>query len=102
MGAHPVFGVLADAVSTAQRFVDVFLYVYLALLLVYVLLTWFRLPYSVWLSRFQRFLYDICDPYLRIFRRVIPPIGAVDLSPTVAIVVLLVVQRLLHYGIGKL
>ena len=92
---------VATAASTAQAFVDVFLYVYIALLLVYVLLTWFRLPYSVWLSRIQRFLYDVCDPYLRLFRRVIPPIGSIDLSPTVAIIALFVVQRALHYALGK-
>ena len=93
---------LATAVSTAQQFVDVFLYVYLALLFLYVLLTWFRLPYSVWLSRVQGFLYDVCDPYLRLFRRVVPPLGPVDLSPTIAIIVLLVIQRGLHILIGKL
>ena len=94
-------GPVATAVTTAQQFVDVFLYVYIALLFVYILLAWFQLPYSVWLSRIQRFLYDICDPYLRLFRRFIPPLGAVDLSPTVGIIVLFVIQRLLHFLIGK-
>ena len=36
----------------------------------------------------------ICDPYLGIFRRVIPPIGMVDVSPILAFVVLQLVARL--------
>ena len=40
-----------------------------------------RVPYAPWLNRLQRFLYDVCDPYLRIFRRVLPPFGPLDLSP---------------------
>ena len=48
-----------------------------------------------WLNRVQRFLYDVCDPYLRIFRRFMPPLGPLDLSPMVAIFVLLIVQNVL-------
>ena len=48
-------------------------------------MSWVRLPYSPWLNRIQRFLFDVCDPYLRIFRRLLPPFGAFDLSPIVAI-----------------
>ena len=36
---------------------------------------WVRLPYSPWLNRIQRFLYDVSDPYLRLFRRVLPSWG---------------------------
>ena len=42
----------------------------------------------------QRFLYDVCDPYLRLFRRFLPPLGPLDLSPMVAVVSLLIVQRI--------
>jgi YggT family protein len=41
----------------------------------------------------QRFLYDVCNPYLRLFRRVLPPLGPLDLSPVLAVVVLFVLQR---------
>ena len=73
----------------------VFLWVYLLLLFAYILTSWVRLPYRPWLNRVQRFLYDVCDPYLRIFRRFIPPAGPLDLSPMVAIFVLLIVQNVL-------
>jgi len=76
---------LADTVSRVESFVDVFIGVYILLILAYIILSWIRLPYSIWLNRIQRFLYDVCDPYLRVFRRFVPPIGALDLSPMIAI-----------------
>jgi len=79
---------LADWVSSVQSFVQVFTLVYFLLIFAYILMSWVRLPYSIWLNRIQRFLYDVCEPYLRIFRRIIPPFGPIDLSPMVAILVL--------------
>lgn len=96
------FGLLADAVSTAQRFVAVFIYVYILLIFVYVLMGWFRLPYSVWLNRIQRFLYDVCEPYLGLFRRFLPSLGPLDLSPFVATIVLIALEVVLVRLIGKL
>ena len=81
--------------DTLANFVYVFLWVYLLLLFAYILTSWIRLPYRPWLNRVQRFLYDVCDPYLRIFRRFMPPVGPLDLSPMVAIFVLLIVQNVL-------
>ena len=77
--------VLADAISQIENFVTVFISVYILLIFAYIITSWFRLPYSVWLNRIQRFLYDICEPYLRIFRRFLPPFGPLDLSPIIAI-----------------
>jgi YggT family protein len=81
--------------DTIASFVYVFLWVYLLLLFAYILTSWIRLPYRPWLNRVQRFLYDVCDPYLRIFRRFLPPLGPLDLSPMVAIFVLLIIQNVL-------
>ena len=60
------------------------------LIFAYILTSWVRLPYSLWLNRIQRFLYDVCEPYLRIFRRMLPPLGPLDLSPMVGVFVLIV------------
>ena len=49
-----------------------FIYVYMLLIIAYILTSWIRLPYSPTLNRVQRFLYDVCEPYLRLFRRLIP------------------------------
>jgi YggT family protein len=97
---------LADAISTAIRFVTSLYYVYLLLILVYIILSWIPLPYNIWLSRFQRFLYDVVNPYLAIFRRFLPMLRlggmGLDLSPIVAILVLSVVWRLVVAGIEQL
>lgn len=95
MGASAIVGVLGDARSSIASFVSVFLTVYILLILIYVLLSWFHLPYNLWLSRIQRFLYDVCEPYIALFRRVLPPLGPIDLSPAVAIIVLALLQQLI-------
>ena len=97
---------LADAVTTAQNFVAVLYYVYLLCIIAYILTSWVPLPYNVWLNRVQRFLYDVVDPYLRLFRRVIPQLSVaglgLDLSPIIAILVLTIVYRLVLAGIDAL
>ena len=85
--------VLADVRTTIGHFVHVFLYVYVALIFAHILTTWVKLPYSSALGRAQRFLFDVCDPYLRLFRRFIPPLGPLDLSPMVGMLVLVVIDR---------
>ena len=87
--------------DTLANFVYVFLWVYLLLLFAYILTSWIRLPYSPWLNRVQRFLYDVCEPYLRIFRRVIPPLGPLDLSPIVGVIALYVLERFVNTLIGR-
>jgi YggT family protein len=87
---------LADTISKIESFLNAFLLVYILLILAYIILSWVRLPYSTWVNRIQRFLYDVCDPYLRIFRRFVPPIGPLDLSPMIAVLVLVVLQQVLH------
>jgi YggT family protein len=89
------FGLLLDAATSVNTFIDVFIYVYIILILAYIITTWIRLPYSTWLNRIQRFLYDVCEPYLRLFRRVLPPLGPLDLSPMVAVLVLVLLQQVI-------
>ena len=88
MGAPATVTLLADAISSVQSFVWVFATVYTLVLFVYILTSWVRLPYSPWLNRIQRFLQEVSEPYLRLFRRILPSMGPVDLSPLIAMVVL--------------
>ena len=67
--------------------------VYIILIIAYILSSLFfafggRVPYSRWSSAVLGFLRDVCDPYLGVFRRFIPPLGPLDLSPIIAIFVL--------------
>jgi YggT family protein len=96
MGVMLLVVLLGDTISRVESFVDAFIYVFILLILVYIILSWIRLPYSLWLSRIQRFLYDVCDPYLRLFRRVLPPLGPLDLSPMLGVITLIVIQQVLH------
>jgi YggT family protein len=93
MGVGPGSILLFDAASSANRFIDDFIWVYVLLIFAYVLTSWVRLPYSPWLRRIQEFLRDVCEPYLRLFRRVIPAFGPLDLSPVVAIFFLFLLMK---------
>ncbi len=97
---------IADAIDTAQDFVMTLIWVYIALVILYIITSWIPLPYNVWLNKIQRFLYDVVDPYLRLFRRVLPQLSlgglGLDLSPILAIVVLLVLNRVVQAGIELL
>jgi len=95
MGVKASVTLLADSITQAETFVNVFIVVYTIVLLAYVLMSWLRLPYSPWLNRIQRFLYDVSEPYLRLFRRVLPSMGPLDLSPMIAIIALGLLDRVL-------
>ena len=95
MGTLAMFAVLADAVTKAETFVNVFVALYGLVSLVYIITSWLRLPYWLTLNRIQRFLYDVCEPYLRLFRRVLPATGGIDFSPMLGLIALGVIDRLL-------
>jgi YggT family protein len=85
--------VVLDTVSAVEHFLDVFVLVYVLAIFLYVLTSWVPLPYS--LRPVQRFLYDVCEPYLRLWRRILPTAGPIDLSPMVAVIALVVIERIL-------
>jgi len=73
--------------------------VYIILILIRVLMSWIpRMPYNPWLRSVLDFISETTDPYLNIFRRIIPPIGGggfgLDLSPMIGIVVLYILRVL--------
>jgi YggT family protein len=90
-----VFGtVVFDAASSIALFLDIFLTVYGLTILAYIVLSLFRVPYS--LQPVHRFLYDVCEPYLALFRRLLPflRVGPFDLSPIVALLALGVARQI--------
>jgi YggT family protein len=81
-------------------FVRAAILVYVLLIIIYVLLSLVfslgaRVPYNRWTDAVLGFLRDVCEPYLSIFRRFIPMIGPLDISPIVAILVLQIVGGLI-------
>ncbi len=79
------------------NYVSALVDVYVLLIFVYILLNMLfsfglRPPYTRWSDAVLNFLRDVSEPYLRIFRKFIPPLGMVDLSPIVAIIVLYIVR----------
>jgi YggT family protein len=97
-----MLGLLYDAVTSVESFLRVFVYVYSLLILAYIITMWVRLPYSPWLNRIQRFLYDVCDPYLRIWRRILPSFGPLDLSPIVGVAALYILLAVITNILDRL
>ena len=77
------------------RYVYTLALVYAVLIFIRILLSWFRLPYSRWLNAIVEFVTEVTDPYLNMWRRFLPMVrlgpGAIDLSPMVGTIVLLLV-----------
>jgi YggT family protein len=102
MGVTATVILLGDAISKVETFIDVFVSVYSLVIFLFIITSWLRLPYSPALNRIQRFLYDVSEPYLRLFRRLLPSFGPLDLSPMIAIIVLIILDQLSHWILGKL
>lgn len=91
---------LASARSDAAHYVSTLLLVYMIIIFVYVLLNLMlslglRMPYSRWTDMVLKFLRDVSEPYLRIFRRIVPRIGMIDFSPWLAIIVLVILRAVI-------
>jgi YggT family protein len=85
--------VLATFREELANYVQAVFYVYTLLIIAYILTSLFfafggRVPYARWSSALLGFLRDVCEPYLSIFRRFIPPLGPMDLSPLIGIILL--------------
>jgi uncharacterized protein YggT (Ycf19 family) len=89
---------IADYVSAlfTVYIVIIFIYILANLLFSFGL----RPPYSRVSDTILGFLRDVSEPYLRLFRRFIPPIGMIDLSPMIAIIVLYIVRSLIVSAIS--
>jgi YggT family protein len=93
--------VLATFRDDLASYVQAVFWVYTLLIIAYILSSLFfafggRLPYARWSSAILGFLRDVCEPYLSLFRRFIPAIGPLDLSPIVGILLLQFVGRALY------
>ncbi|MEQ6375252.1 YggT family protein [Bacillaceae bacterium S4-13-58] len=71
--------------STVISLIGTIIYFYNILLIIYILMSWFPGARE---SSFGKMLANLCEPYLEPFRKIIPPLGMIDISPIVAILVL--------------
>lgn len=84
--------VLGNFVAAVADLLNSLLTIYSWAILIRVLLSWVSPdPFNP----IVQFLVRVTDPYLELFRRIIPPIGMMDISPIIALVVLNVAQRFL-------
>jgi YggT family protein len=86
--------------ADVANYVNALFLVYIILIFARILLSWIpRIPYNPALSAVIGFIQDVTNPYLSIFRRFLPPVGgggfALDLSPIVATLVLIIAQSII-------
>ena len=91
-------GLLLAAITRNEiaDYVSTLITVYTVIIFIRILMSWFtRIPYNRFLDAFLKFVAEVTDPYLNLFRKFIPMVrigpGALDLSPIVAILVLSIV-----------
>jgi uncharacterized protein YggT (Ycf19 family) len=97
---------LASARTQIADFLSALIYVYTLLIILYIVVqllfsAGLRPSYSRTVDAVLTFLREVCEPFLRLFRRLIPPLGGLDFSPLLAIIALqvinsVVVQRIIH------
>jgi YggT family protein len=85
--------------SEIAEYLDTVIYIYIIVIFAYIVSTWvfamgLRIPYYRYTDAVLSFLRDVTEPYLRIFRRILPRFGPMDFSPIVAIIALDVVRAL--------
>lgn len=90
---------LALTRNDVADYVSALFLVYIVLIFANVLLSFLpRVPYNRWLRAVLDFVTETTNPYLNLFRRVLPPLGgggfALDLSPMIGIVVLVLLRGL--------
>ncbi len=95
---------LTNVRGTIADFVVALTWVYTLVIFAYILTSLvftagLRIPYSRTSDAILGFLRDVCEPYLRIFRRFLPSFGGLDFSPIIGIIVLQIVGTLVSTAI---
>jgi YggT family protein len=95
---------IATARTEIADILSSILYVYGLIIFLYIVVqllfnAGIRPPYSRTSNAILQFLHDVCEPYLRLFRRLIPGMGGWDFSPVLALLTLYVVNRVIVLGL---
>jgi YggT family protein len=95
---------LTNVRGTIADFVSALVWVYTLVIFAYILTNLaftagLRIPYSRASDAILGFLRDVCEPYLRLFRRFLPSFGGLDFSPIIGIIVLQIAGTLISNAI---
>jgi len=96
--------ILASTRTQIADYLSTVIYVYTLLIILFIVIqlvfaAGLRPPYSRTLDAVPSFLRDIVEPYLRIFRRLIPTFGGFDFSPILAIITLAILNSIIVQGL---
>jgi uncharacterized protein YggT (Ycf19 family) len=96
--------ILATARTQIADYLSTLIYVYTLLIILYIVIqllfsVGLRPPYSRFTDVVLGFLRDVCEPFLRLFRRMIPSFGGLDFSPILAILTLSIVNSIVVQGL---
>ena len=95
---------LASARVEVAEFLGALIWVYTIILFAFIIVQLLfsagvRPPYSRTVDAVLSFLREVCEPFLRLFRRFIPPLGGIDFSPIFAFITLMLVRSLIVEGL---
>ena len=96
--------ILASTRTQVADYLSTVIYVYTLLIILYIVVqllfaAGLRPPYSRTLDAVLGFLRDVCEPFLRLFRRVLPSFGGFDFSPILAILTLGIINTIVVQGV---
>ncbi len=96
--------ILATARTEVAGYLSTLIYVYTLLIILYIVIqllfsAGIRPPYSRASDRVLGFVRDVCEPFLRLFRRLVPSFGGIDFSPMLAIFSLYIVNAVVVQGL---
>jgi len=96
--------IIASSRTQVAGYLSTLIYVYILMIFLYIVIQLLfsagvRPPYSRTTDRVLGFLRDVCEPFLRIFRRFAPRLGGLDFSPMLAIFTLYVIDIVVVQGI---
>jgi len=96
--------ILASTRTQIADYLSTVIYVYTLLIILFIVVqllfaAGLRPPYSRTLDAVLSFLRDVCEPYLRIFRRLLPGFGGFDFSPILAILTLAILNTIIVQGL---
>jgi YggT family protein len=96
--------ILATARTQIADYLSKLIYIYTLLIILHIVIqllfsVGLRPPYSRATDVVLGFLRDVCEPFLRVFRRLIPGFGGIDFSPILAIITLEIVNGVVVQGI---